>query len=212
MHSLGYKQLSRERISTFLIILTLCFFIIDPIFPAFAASSVPDKDVGWIEVRAEISEALKTANIRYIWVTLSKQGVDHVIELLPANDFYYKNALETGEYTVGQISVVADMEPDYTANRPDNVLIVQKQMAQLEVELEESELASPPASTNIQTNSNIKEAETKSSAPAESSQITDLIVQAISEPFSGLLTAIIFFILCIFMLYLKFRKETSNND
>ena len=85
-------------------------------------------------------------------------------------------------------------------------------MAQLEVELEESELASPPASTNIQTNSNIKEAETKSSAPAESSQITDLIGQTTSEPFSGLLTATIFLILCIFMLYLKFRKETSNND
>ena len=212
MHSLGYNQLSRERISTFFIILTLCFFIIDPIFPASAASSVPDKDVGWIEVRAEISETLKTANIRYIWVTLSKQGVDHVIELLPANDFYYKNTLETGEYAVGQVSVVADMEPDYTANRPDNVLIVHKKMAQLEVKLEGSKLISSPASTNIQTNSSIKEAETKSSAPAESSQITDLIVQAISEPFSGLLTAIIFFILCIFMLYLKFRKETSNND
>ncbi len=185
-------------------VLMLVFFIC---FPSFA-SPVEKDNQGWLTVNAQISDDLKVVDIKYIWVILNKSGFNHVIELLPENSFQYKGIFEAGEYSVVDVSIITNFEIEYTVNKPDLVILSPDKMATLLIGIEGKEIFSPDSmqvdkDIDLDLDANTQNSVNPTSTPLDTSSA----MMQEGWSFSGIITIIIFLVLCIVMLYLKFRRE-----
>ena len=172
-------------------IFLLCIF---PIQRGYAETE--NTETGWIEVTGEGDV---DSTIRYVWMILKKDGITHVVELLPENNYISKQALEIGVYHVDEITVVSD-GARYAAAGPDYISISSDKMNSISIQITKRpdiSISSPVASPAAINNSN--------------QNLIDSISENIStKPQSRLFTLIIFIILCFIMIYFKFRKENIN--
>lgn len=207
MQTSYYKYSSKKLITFFLLIVSLC--IAQSFSFAAYATEISDQDNSWIEIEAKLSEELLDANIRYIWVVISKGGVIRALELLPENNFYLKSVIEPGEYAIEKISVVADTELDYTTNAPETLSITsdQEKITTLSVDIDGKPTLFSPASSQMPLDGEKTDGKNNGLLA-----LVDSIKEVKPKLSTGYVTIIIFLILCVIMLYLKIRKGNTNNE
>lgn len=204
-----HKELNNKNLRVIFIFFLILSFILSLAYQVCAVDDI-NSNSPWLEVKANLSNNISKTNIHYVWVMLSKEGIIHVIELLPENNFYFKSTFEPGEYTIEDISVIADDNISFNANAPDRLTISnnQRKNATLLIEIEGRIAISSPVSTEPSPEL-LTEVEPKESTISD---FIEKILELKPKSSSGIYTIVIFIILSLLILYLKFRKGNTNNE